>query len=206
MVTINRVRVTATGFPGGPGVQTFYSSATGAPNLAALRNAYAASVTLQPAGMTYQIENVGDTIDADTGKITGTWNSTAQAPVAMTGAGSFASPVGGYITWLTDTITAPSQPGRAGRHLKGRTFFVPLMTGNYSTTGTLLAGSVTLLQNFATAFLATGGASQWCVWSRPLVSEGTEGAPPAIQRPGNAGVITSSRVTTKTAVLRSHRD
>lgn len=199
--TLNRIRVTWTGIPSGNGVSTFYSQAGTVPDLASLRLGLANLVTILPTGVTLTVENQGDTIGADDGAIEGSWSTTAPAAVVGTAGGAYAAPAGATVTWVTDDIH-----GR--RHLKGRTFFVPLAGSAFSATGALLAGAVTALTGVGNGLLLAPAGKKYCVWGRPTRVPAT--VPPTVPAPpatgGMGGIITSFKVPTKSMVLTSRRD
>jgi hypothetical protein len=198
---LNRIRVTWTGIPSGNGVSTFYSQSGTVPNLSTLRLGLANLSAILPTGVTLQIENQGDSIETDGGAIDGSWSTSAQAAVVGAAGGAYASPTGAVITWLTDEIH-----GR--RHLKGRTFFVPLAASAYGSNGSLLAGATTALQGVGNGLLAAGTGAKYCVWGRPVRPKGPDGkpVPGSVGTGGMGGIITSYKVPTKAMVLTSRRD
>lgn len=200
-VELNRIRVVWTGIPSGNGVSTFFSQSGQVPDLATLRLGLANLVTVIPAGVTLTIEGQGDTIGTDDGAISGSWATTAPAAVVGTGGGAYASPTGGIVTWLTDEIH-----GR--RHLRGRTFFVPMAGSAFGSTGQLLAGAVTALQGVANGLLLAPAGKKYCVWGRPtrVPKNPDPTAPPVVPIPGTGGIITGSKIPTKAMVLTSRRD
>lgn len=121
MVAIERVRVAFTGFPGGPGVSTFYASNAGAMT-GALWNMYDNLKTRMPANVAIQVETAGDTIDADTGALTGSWSIAPLVQLFGTQPGAYSAPSGAALTWLTNTVLN-------GSRVRGRTFVVPLWGG-----------------------------------------------------------------------------
>lgn len=199
--TLQRIRVIWTGIPTGNGVSTFFSQSGQVPDLATLRAGLDNIKTLIPAGVTLTVEGQGDTIGADDGGIEGAWSTTAPAAVVGTGAGTYAAPTGACITWVTDEIH-----GR--RHLKGRTFFVPLVSACFTATGQISAGTITGLNGVGAGVLAAATGKKFCVWGRPTRVPATD--PPTVPAPpavgGMGGIITSFRVPTKAMVLTSRRD
>jgi hypothetical protein len=82
MVQISRIRVAWSGWPGGPGVSTFFTAAppTSA-QLTALRTLFDGLKNSIPSGITMQVENTGQQIDTTTGKAVDVWTGPAQAVV-----------------------------------------------------------------------------------------------------------------------------
>jgi hypothetical protein len=197
MVTLNRVRVTWTGLPGGPGVTTHFFDTSATPPLAQIRTAYANLVNFLPGAVTLQVQPTGDQIDALTGKITGDWAGTAVAAVSGGVAAAYSAAVGGVVDWKTSAIVL-------GRRLRGRTFIVPLISSSFTSSGVLTAGAITALQSFATGMMpGTGPAMQ--IWSRPVVP--TPQVPnPKNPRSGQASIVVANVVPSLTAVMRSRRD
>ena len=148
MTTLQRQRVTWTGFPGGPGVSTFYFLDA----LAMRDSLHTFCAILQsnmPLSVKGQLDATGDEIDSATGAITGVFAGPT-SPVMDSGvAGSYAAPVGLQVQWLTLGI-------KNGRHVKGKTYFVPMLAGNYATDGTLVPTIVTNTVAEAADFVPAG--------------------------------------------------
>lgn len=201
MVTIlHRVRVTWTGIPTGNGVSTFYCDSVAIPNLAALRAGLANLVTMLPTGVTLTIANQGDSISDDDGVLQGSWSTAAQAAIVGTGAGSYAAPVGACVNWQTDGF-------HNNRRLRGRTFFVPLISGFFGNNGALVAGAIPNLQGVVNAVVGTS-SPKWMVWGRPRKPLNPDGTPIAgsTATGGTSSAITAGQVPTKAMVLTSRRD
>lgn len=199
--TLNRIKVVWTGIPSGNGLSTFFSQAGTVPNLSTLRAGLANLSVILPTGVTLTIENQGDTIETDGGAIMGSWSTSAQTPVVGGAGGAYASPTGACVTWMTDDIH-----GR--RHLKGRTFFVPLAGSAYGTDGKLLAGAITALTGVGNGLMAAASGAKYCIWGRPTPVPPT--VPPTVPKPpgtgGTGGVITGFKVPTQAMVLTSRRN
>src|SRR4051795_3578061 len=102
MVQIARMRVAWTGWAGGPGVTTFYAAAAPTPaQLTALRTFIDAIKAQIPTGISLQVENTGQIVDAATGQAVDTWSGAAQTVVNGTGTGSMSSTSGVYFRWNT---------------------------------------------------------------------------------------------------------
>jgi hypothetical protein len=101
--------------------------------------------------------------------------------MACTGAGSWSSPVGAVINWLSGSYVA-------GRQLRGKTFMVPLI-GSQFDQGHLLAASKSEFQGSADALVLNAPLMR--IWSRKT----------GIVRP-----VSTALVPSKAVVLRSRRD
>lgn len=198
MANVNRVRAAFEGFPGGPGVSTFYCLNPEA-FLPVLRGWLQDFAGYLPLTVGVQVEATGDIIDSISGVLTGTWNAALPERVNGAATGSYAAPAGVCVNWLTGTVLD-------GHRLRGRTFMVPLGGSTFDGDGTLnavaLAGIRLSSSNFVTA-----AAANLVVWHRPILA-GTLNAAgqPVAPRAGGHAVVTSSRVLDKVAVLRSRRD
>lgn len=189
MANINRVRVALGGFPGAPGVSTFYATEVVALR-AALNALYVGWCGSFPNVVTWTIETVGDIIDPLDGNLVGTWNdSTPFYGTGLGGTGAYAAPAGIVANWNTGSVLD-------GHRLTGRTFMVPIMPGTFQNDGTIDSTSLASLRALCTTFVgATAG--NFVVWHRPRVT-------PA--RAGGYSVVTGSTVNDRVAVLRSRRD
>ena len=122
MTSIQRQRVVWTGFPGGPGLSTFYFTDAAA-SQSALRTFLSDMTLYLPPDVFMHVEPGGDVIDDATGVLTSVWAGTLLADLVGTGDASGYSCVSGFITrWETIAILA-------GRRLHGRTYFVPAPPG-----------------------------------------------------------------------------
>jgi len=185
---MQRVRVTWTGFPGAPGVTTFYCSNSWATQLADIRTFFEALKPQIPVNVTITYPSSGDDVDPVTGDIIGSWAQTAPAPTVGTSAVVYAAPVGLVAHWNTNGIVA-------GRRVRGRTFVVP-MVSNSSTDGTPSAAQVLVVVNAAAALAAHSPGL--VVWRRPN--------PLSSVTAGSEHPVVSSTVPDKYVVLRSRRD
>ena len=158
-MALNRVKVQWTGWPGAPGVSTFYVSTT-ITDLAPLRTFFAAlSASYLPSGLTLAFPSTGDVIDEATGLITGAWSGPAAADVVGGAAGSYPGNAGAVVSWRTTLLVA-------GRRVRGRTFLVPLANAAYQSDGSLSTAFLTTANGAAATLISTwaGGLK---VWSRP---------------------------------------
>lgn len=193
MVNISRVRASITGFPGGPGVSTFYclNPVTFIPLLTTY---YTNLSSNRPAGCAVQVENVGDVLDPLSGALTGSWSGPAQAALPGFGTGAYPAPAGLCVTWNTGTVLDR-------KRLRGRTFMVPLAGDQYQNDGSLSALSQSNHQINASTLVADAAAN-FVVWHRPR--------PVSLRYPvaraGGYAAVVSANVRDKVAVLRSRRD
>jgi len=191
MIAIDRMRVRWEGMPGGPGVSTFYST-SGVPDHAVLANFFSAIKSYIPLDVTFQVENGGDTIDAENGDLIGAWGVGTSGPIVCTGGTLYAAPVGLMIKWDTGTITG-------GHRLRGKTYLVPAESSCFDTTGqvnsTVLGAVSSAAQSYVTT--ATGAV----IWNRPRDATATKPA-----HTGGTAALISGTCSPKAAVMRSRRD
>jgi hypothetical protein len=175
------------GVSGLPGVATFHfgSSVT---DMTALRTFWDAVKALFPNSMVIGVPNVGDTINEDTGQITGAWSGPAQTNVVGTGGvGAYLSTAGAMVRWTTPQVVN-------GRRPIGKTFLVPAMTSIFSSSGTIASGTVATVQAAATA-LVVAYAGELKTYHRPVDGHGGVGC-----------TVTAGTAISKQVVLRSRRD
>lgn len=190
-----RVKCNWTGFPGGPGISTFYlagSYPTG--SIAAIRTFFDAIKAFLPNTVSVQVSGSGDLIEDTTGALGGTWADTTPAVVVGTSASGYAAPTGMQVQWKTGAIV-----GR--RRAVGKTFLVPL-ANIFEPGGTPLGTTVTSITAAANALL-TATTPALLVWSRPFEPEEGDERP---ARLGSSHAVTSVNVPDKAVVLRSRRD
>lgn len=198
MARIERIRVALTGFAGAPGVSTFYAI-NAASMISPLNTFYSLLAGALPNDVTATVQNTGDVIEATTGALVDTWTGPVQPPTVGANAGTFASPSGATVSWLTPAIMD-------GHRLKGRTFLVPLGGNSYDTDGSLDFGVMGSIGQRA-AELVAASASNFVVWHRPFAGRAATPTSPA--RPAFSGAfafVTGYVVPEKVAVLRSRRD
>ena len=198
MTSLNRVRVGWSGFPGAPGVSTFYflDVATAVASLVTLFDSIKAAF---PSDVTWRVESAGDVINDVNGDLTGAWGADPVSDVAGTASGAYSAPVGGMYGWDTSTILD-------GHRLKGKTFLVPLSAASYDGSGTLSSGCLAVLEPAGIEFLAEQSTS-FVIWHRPRAAKAADGSRKAVTaRDGGHGLVTTSRVPDKSIVLRSRRD
>ena len=198
MTNLARVRVALTGFPGGPGVATFYGI-DGGVLCADLQTFFTTAGTLFMSNTTIQIPAAGDVINDVDGVIVGSFTAGVFPPLHGTGTGVYAAPAGVLIEWLTQTILD-------GHRIKGRTFLVPVGVANYDASGQIVASDVTNLQANGNT-LATFSPGNFVIWHRPRLARAATATRKALSaHVGGHAVVTGSRVSPKVTVLRSRRD
>jgi hypothetical protein len=199
VTTMNQVRVTWAGFPGGPGVSTFYTDGASTPNVAAVRTFFATLAGFFPSNVTLTFPSAGESISPEDGTLEGSW-SIGTPPAALSGStgGSYTAAQGCQVSWLTDEIAD-------GHAVRGRTFIVPTMTGIFGPDGLITATTQTALQSAATAL--RGSTPHFVVWHRPKKGpKPAGGGPRPIIRPGGWAQITGNSSPRTPVVLTSRRD
>jgi hypothetical protein len=188
-MTMYRTRVSWTGFPGAPGVSTFYEQ-TAITLPAKLRTFYEAVKAYLPSNVTLSYASSGDLIDETTGGLTGDWSVTPTPANTVGTLGQvYAAPVGVVVNWRTSGIVN-------GHRVRGRTFLVPVQQD--TATGVPNPTAIAAIQAAATALVAA--APNMCIWARPVL------APLPHPRAGSAHAVTAAAVPGKYVVLRSRRD
>lgn len=193
---MDMLRITAqwTGFPGGPGYSNFYFAGGG--GLIGDQQQVADRVLASfgmitdwlPDDVTITLQPEAEVIDSDSGVITGYRGIDNAATVSGTAGQPFAGPTGAVVNWRTDDL-------RNGRRIRGRTFIVPLVSIAFDNDGTLAAGALTDLREFADNLVGGDFDSELGVWSRPVNGSG-----------GVFATATGYSVPDLAAVLRSRRD
>lgn len=188
MPNLHRVRVAISGGGVvGPGLTTFYvDELTGLPDPADFGAFFDSIKALCPNTLNWNVPNSGDTIDAATGKLMGTWTNGSPVNVGATASGDYAAGVGARVVWETGVV-------RGGRRVRGSTFIVPLASTNLDSDGTWNPTAVTSPIK-AAADVLLGRAVPPVVWSRPRTGLG-----------GASVGITGSRVPVQVTWLRSRR-
>lgn len=169
----------------------FDATEAAAPPVAAVKSAFTALAPAIPTGVTMSVPNSGDTIEDTTGHLTGVWTATGAGTVNGSGAAACAAGVGACVSWSTGAIVSGT---KGPRHLRGRTFMVPLTSTAYDTDGTITAPAMSTLGAFANALVTAGGLG---IWHRPTTVGGSD---------GGSGAVLSGRVRDKVAYLSSRRD
>lgn len=199
MPEILRVKVNWTGFVGAPGYTNLYFSefnADGytqamADGAVAKAGAFVTSIRAYlPSVVTVGVDSTVDIVQSDTGELVGFFSTTppASGPGAL--AQTYSAASGACFSWGTNGV-------RNGRRIRGRTFIVPLASGNYENNGTIADNVVTLLKGIGNTLIGPGGTSDFGVWARPTSKGATDG----VWYPAE-----TVKVNDKVAILRSRRD
>ena len=186
MPSISRYRVSWSGFPGAPGVSTFYFEELydGGQYVRTLFDAIKANL---PTSVVLTFPTVGDVFDIASGDLVGAFPYAAQTSVQGASAGTYAAPAGALLGWNTTVI-------RNNRRLKGKTFIVPFQ--GYENNGSIISTALSTLTGAAAGYVSST-AGKGRVWARP---------DPSRNIVGGDGAITGSYVPDKIVVLRSRRD
>jgi hypothetical protein len=205
MTHLNRVRVTWSNKSGLPGVSTFYflDTATCVQSLHDFFDSFKEDLV---AGTILHIDSVGDVIEDSTGVVTGSWSTQPVPDVNGTGAGAYAAPAGGVVSWKSATILD-------GRRLRGRTFLVPMPQSRFGDDGKILPAEVVKITAAAEALIVAQDSS-FVVWHRPFDGRTAEAPSPSHPKgikakaahAGGSGLVVGSMMTGAAAVLRSRRD
>jgi hypothetical protein len=198
VTNISRIRTVWTGFPGAPGVSTFYAKEP-VGMVTALNTFWNVTKPLLPIDVTVTTLNTGDVIEDTTGDLVLSWSGGALLAQVGEVSSVYAAPCGAVVNWLSDVIAD-------SHRVRGKTFVVPLIAGAYDESGSLTPATLTLLRANAAALVASQAAN-FVVWHRPFLGSPAVGSRPA--RPAHAGGhadVTASSVPDKSVVLRSRRD
>lgn len=193
---ISRIRAIWTGFPGGPGVSTFYSLGP-ATDIPLIHGFFDAIQSILPADVTVQVEGTGDVIDETTGELTGAWSADTPAPVAGTDAGKYAAPTGFVVIWETGVVMD-------GTRLRGKTYVVPAAATMFAPDGSIDSETLTYLRGAAAGLAAE---NQLVIWHRPRAARAADGSRPAVTaRAGGYASVSGATVHDFAAILTSRRD
>lgn len=191
---ISRVTAQWSGFPGAPGYSNFhFQASTGTPDSQAdvdlVREFFDELRGLLPVGVNVLVQPTVEILDDATGALVD-YETVATPPLVVAGAssGTYSSPSGAVINWLTSSVVG-------GRRLRGRTFIVPLGSAAYQNDGTLSSSALTTLNAAAAILSAAGFSSGFGILSRPVGGGAI-----------SFGEVTGHRVPDLAAVLRSRRD
>jgi hypothetical protein len=183
VVDTQKLEVVWNGTSGLPGVSVFYGPPAVDPT-GDVKEFFNAIKAIFPTGLTWTIPNGGDTVDEGSGVLTGGWTGANGGAVSASGGLNHAAGCGGYVQWLTTTVTN-------GWRVKGRTFLAPLMNSAYDSSGTIENTYLATIQTAANALVAAG--TVW-VWHRPTAGTG-----------GNGCVMTAANVPDQVTSLKTRR-
>lgn len=199
MPEILRVKINWTGFVGAPGYTNLYFSefVSEGYTQAHADGAVAKAVsfvngikTYLPNVVTIGVDPTVEIVQADTGQLVGFFTTAPAAPSAGTASGTYSAASGVCFSWGTNGV-------RNGRRVRGRTFVVPVAGAYYDLDGTINNTAATSLRATGAALLATGGVTDFGIWSRPSSKGATDGVWHAAE---------TATLKDKVAVLRSRRD
>lgn len=203
MSTIQRQRVLWTGFPGSPGISTFYF--TDAALSQAALGAFLAGVSAYlPPDVNLAVEATGDVLVAETGVLSGGWIGTNPSSNTGTGPVSHAAAAGFYVKWDTGTVLF-------GHHLRGKTYFVPCSDVNFSSQGNFDGTAASAISALAATFIAAHPGNL-LVWSRPRAAVGAWTGPngklhkAVTARDGGTAPVENGTCMLLNAILTSRRD
>lgn len=203
--SLARVSVVYTGFAGAPGYSNFYfRRRTGGgwedyigQVISRCNDFYEALESIISDAGHWEVQPSVDIINDFTGELEATHIGTALEGDG-TGYAAWAPLASGLcIQWLTDGI-------RNGRHVRGRTFVVPVAADQIAADGGPVGGALTACGNAADALTGSGAeAVVPVIWSRPKYTNAT---PPVLDVNGTYSNITGNYTKDEFAVLRSRRN
>lgn len=197
------VRTEWSGTSGGPGLtQLAIMGGTGLSDITAqtaanaMRKFWDDIKSILPDELKLTVSPIVDIYDDASGELIDSETSpTTPAVVTGTASGGYAGGAGLKVNWNTGII-------RNGRRVRGSTYIVPAAAICFSTTGTVVPGTATLVNTAASTLLAALdlGVVDMVVWSRPLIVGGT------VTRTGAVSLVASGSCSSKSAILRGRRD
>jgi hypothetical protein len=204
MVEVARFKTKTTGWAGSPGWTTHHYTRSGvvawashAPNIIAnIQSALADIASLLPSSMLLETLGTYDVIESTTGEIlySGEVGPSSQNGTGTDEYGPLAT--GLCVTWRTAGVVA-------GKHVRGRTFIVPVHAGVQEANGSPSGAALALMATYALNMLSTPTNTQFVTLARPKI---LPGPPPVVERAGSTHIITSATVKDTFAILRSRRD
>jgi len=198
MTNLLRVRAVWSGFPGAPGISTFYFLDVNTA-IESLNKFYGSFLGALPADVTINVERTGDIIEDTTGALTGSWVGGVTAPIVGTGVGPYAAASGFMFGWETGVIAD-------GHRVRGKTFMVPGSQGVYQNNGSVLDSNIPIFTAAGTQLILEQMAS-FVIWHRPRKARAATATRPAVAAHlGSHALVASARVPDKAVVLRSRRD
>lgn len=196
-MTLMRVRTVLNGWPGGPGLNTFYFDATTTPSntvaadvVGRVRAFWNSSAALFPTTFSAQVQANVDQLDETTGTLLGTFVGGAPAVVA----GASGTAYNAFATMVLLRLNTGVVLN--GRRVVGRSFIGPV-TSTVDQGGNPLLSNVTTLLAAATAMLTGSTSAIPEVWHRPF---------PKGSGTGREFFVTNFTAAPYFAVLRSRRD
>lgn len=191
MAEIGRVVTVTTGFGGAPGYTSHYffgdpySTSTAQDNSDDVRAFWETFAASMPSSWHYSIQPNVDVLDEVTGALIRTESTTPLAQSVTGGSTEYAAGVGAVCTWNTAAV-------HGSKHLRGRTFIIPIGSTNFEGDGTIKSGPLGQFRNAATTLAAV---ANFGVWGRPVAGAG-----------GDWAACTGGTVRDHVAWLSSRRD
>lgn len=201
---IARVKMITTGYAGAPGTTTLYfkkRTGLGWDNyvedlLDRVNDFFTGVAGYWPTQFIWNAVNTIEIIDDENGELLSNFIGSDHNGAGAVGDSFLPLPTGLICTWKTAAITN-------GRHVRGRTFLVPLGSNAFSSDGGPVVALRTAVQTAAEAYIGTGGeAVVPVVWHRPKFDKVTH----ALTRNGAAFDVNGASTQDKFCVLRSRRD
>lgn len=172
MPEIGRVQTITTGYAGAPGYTSHYffgdpySTSTAQDNVEDVAAFWNAIAVQFPSSWRFAVQPDVDVMDEVTGALIRSESTTPPAQSVFGDAAPYAGGVGAVTRWNTGAV-------HLTKHLRGRTFLVPLNSTKYDTDGTITANALTALRTATTTLAAV---ANFGVWGRPVGGSGGEWA------------------------------
>lgn len=179
------VPVALSGFPGGPGTNTFHFR-QGVDDFTALHDFYGVMLGLIPDSVSIHVPTSGPVVDEVTGDLISSWFIDDTGTMTGSNTTAYAGGVGATVRWETADVVN-------SRHVRGHTFLVPLYGGMFDVNGTLKETERTIILG-AAGDLLTAYGTDLVVWHRPVARAG-----------GSAHTVTGYGVSDRAAWLSSRR-
>jgi hypothetical protein len=198
MTDLYRLKVTWSGFSGGPATSAFHFNSI--PTPASVKTFFTSIKNYFPSVVQWSIAGSGDTFDDATGDITGSWSGGGDLSEAGSVATApYVAPAGILVRWTTASVIA-------SHHLQGRLFLVPCVSAVFDQTGTPQEAVRSTIATAASA-LTSAASGHHVVWARPVEARAATAKLKArAARAGSFGLVTGAQVPDKAVVLRSRRD
>ena len=197
MANVLKYQVAWSGWPGQPGLSTFYF-APSVTDFTPVRTFFEAIKSHLVNGTQYAYPSVCDVLDVDTGKVVGVQTVTSLSPTTSTATTQqYSGATGSMVRWITNGFVN-------GNRVAGRTFLIPLPSTEFNTSGSIATASQTAFQAAATA-LITAMNPGFLIYARPFPGRNEPGKPVIPARLGTVWPVQSSVVPNLAYVQRSRR-
>lgn len=182
----------------GGGVSTFYFNVIDMTGMPGAIGTFFSDIKVRfPSAVSWTIPGSGDTLDAETGTLTGAWTASGGTTVTGTAVGTtWAQGVGMRVTWRGVGVVNGHRP-------VGSTFLTSMNSTEFTGDGTPQAAAITNVQT-AINTLVTTTALKMAVWTRPFPGDPLH-VPPLPARDGVASPIDGGTAVDKVSWLRSRR-